>query len=133
MPKPKEKLFTWPRLRLAVVNLDDPFGRELAQRTTATKILGYTQNNEAIDRQAVVSAENVEETLNGVRFRLLRAEWAGRGRNRLAWPLQRVQSTRRSRRADRCRSETGPRLRPVSPSFRHRRGGWKKWGATMSP
>jgi len=66
----KEKLFTWPRLRLAVVNLDDPFGRELARRTTATKILGYTQNNEAIDRQAVVSAENVEETLNGVRFRL---------------------------------------------------------------
>jgi len=66
----KEKLFTWPRLRLAVVNLDDPFGRALARRTTATKILGYTQNNEAIDRQAVVSAENVEETLNGVRFRL---------------------------------------------------------------
>lgn len=66
----KEKLFTWPRLRLAVVNLDDPFGRELARRTTASKILGYTQNGESIDRQGVVSAENVEETLNGVRFRL---------------------------------------------------------------
>ena len=66
----KEKLFAWPNLRLAVVNLDDPFGRELAQRTTATKILGYTQHEAASDRLAVVSAENVEETLNGLRFRL---------------------------------------------------------------
>jgi len=66
----KEKLFTWPQLRLAVVNLDDPFGLELAQRTTATKILGYTQHEAASDRLAVVRAENVEETLNGLRFRL---------------------------------------------------------------
>jgi UDP-N-acetylmuramyl-tripeptide synthetase len=66
----KEKLFAWPQLRLAVVNLDDPFGRELAQRTTATKILGYTQHDAASDRLAVVRAENVEETLNGLRFRL---------------------------------------------------------------
>jgi UDP-N-acetylmuramyl tripeptide synthase len=27
----KARLFTWPRLRLAVCNLDDPFGRELAR------------------------------------------------------------------------------------------------------
>lgn len=39
----KAKLFTWPRLRLAVCNLDDSFGRELAGLTTATKVVGYTQ------------------------------------------------------------------------------------------
>ena len=66
----KERLFTWPRLRLAVVNLDDPFGRELARRTTATKVLGYTQTGQISERQGVVSAERVEETLNGVRFQL---------------------------------------------------------------
>lgn len=66
----KERLFTWPRLRLAVVNLDDPFGRELARRTTATKVLGYTQTGQVSERQGVVSAERVEETLNGVRFQL---------------------------------------------------------------
>ena len=53
-----------------MVNLDDPFGRELARRTTATKVLGYTQTGQISERQGVVSAEQVEETLNGVRFRL---------------------------------------------------------------
>ena len=66
----KEKLFTWPRLRLAVINLDDPFGLQLADRTTATKILGYTQSDEHHDRQGVIRAENVEETIRGLRFRL---------------------------------------------------------------
>ncbi len=66
----KAKLFAWPRLRLAVINLDDVFGRELAERTTATKIIGYTQNNAGVGKQGVVSAENVEETVNGLRFRL---------------------------------------------------------------
>ena len=66
----KEKLFTWPRLRLAVVNLDDPFGRELLARTTATKTLGYTLSDEPDSRQGVIRAEKVEETLSGMRFRL---------------------------------------------------------------
>ena len=66
----KEKLFTWPRLRLAVTNLDDPFGLELADRTTATKILGYTQGDGHRERQGVIRAENVEETINGLRFSL---------------------------------------------------------------
>ena len=66
----KEALFAWPRLRLAVINLDDPFGRELAERTTATKVLGYTQNAVASGLQAMIRAENVEETINGLRFQL---------------------------------------------------------------
>lgn len=66
----KERLFSWPRLRLAVINLDDPFGRELADRTTASKVIGYTQNDASEGRQGVISAENVEETINGLSFRL---------------------------------------------------------------
>ena len=66
----KEVLFAWPRLRLAVINLDDPFGSELAARSSATKIVGYTQFDAPSDRQGTISAENVEETLSGLRFML---------------------------------------------------------------
>ena len=66
----KERLFGWPRLRLAVVNLDDPFGRELATRSTASKVIGYTQNGPTSDFAAVISASDVEEGVNGLRFRL---------------------------------------------------------------
>ena len=66
----KEKLFAWPRLRLAVINLDDPFGRELAARSTATKIVGYSQHEAVNDRQGTIFAENVEEALGGLCFTL---------------------------------------------------------------
>lgn len=66
----KEKLFHWPRLRLAVINLDDPFGRALAGRVSAAKVIGYTQQADTPPRQGMVSAEEVEETLHGLRFRL---------------------------------------------------------------
>ena len=66
----KERLFTWPRLRLAVLNLDDPFGRELATRSTAAKVIGYTQSDAPCDRQGVISAQDVEQTIAGLRFRL---------------------------------------------------------------
>ena len=66
----KKRLFAWPRLRLAVVNLDDPFGVELAATTTATKVVGYTQGLGFADRQGVVRAEEVEEAVTGLRFRL---------------------------------------------------------------
>lgn len=74
----KEKLFKWPRLRLAVVNLDDPFGCTLMQRTTASRIIGYTQGKSFTDRQGVVRAESVDETSGGLRFVL--ATPAGRAR-----------------------------------------------------
>ena len=74
----KEKLFKWPRLRLAVVNLDDPFGCALMQRTTASRIVGYTEGKGFTDRQGVVRAESVDETSGGLRFVL--ATPAGRAR-----------------------------------------------------
>jgi UDP-N-acetylmuramoyl-L-alanyl-D-glutamate--2,6-diaminopimelate ligase len=69
----KAKLFTWPRLRLAVVNLDDPFGRELAALSTAAKVVGYTQQVMPDNRQGTIRAENVEESIDGLRFRLCAA------------------------------------------------------------
>ena len=66
----KKRLFAWPRLRLAVVNLDDPFGVELADSSSATKIVGYTQGGGFADRQGVVRAEEIEEAVTGLRFRL---------------------------------------------------------------
>lgn len=68
----KTALFNWPHLRLAVLNLDDPFGREMAARSTASKIVGYTQLADVASRhQGVVFAENIEEkALGGLRFRL---------------------------------------------------------------
>ncbi len=66
----KAKLFTWPQLRLAVCNLDDPYGRELAASSTATKVIGYTQQDRPDDRQGTLRAENVEETMDGLRFHL---------------------------------------------------------------
>ena len=67
----KEKLFCWPRLRLAVINLDDAFGRELMQRTTASRAVGYTQDDALADRQGIIRAESVEEAADGLRFRLV--------------------------------------------------------------
>lgn len=66
----KARLFDWPRLRLAVINLDDPFGRELAAQTSASKVVGYSQNGETYGRQGVVTAEAIEETARGLSFRL---------------------------------------------------------------
>lgn len=67
----KEKLFNWPRLRLAVINADDPFGRLLMQRTTAGKVMPYTQTDRSLKHQGAVCAEEVEEIADGLRFKLL--------------------------------------------------------------
>lgn len=66
----KQRLFTWPRLRLAIVNLDDPFGAELARLSTASRVIGYTQNAATSTLPAVICAENVEESIDGLRFLL---------------------------------------------------------------
>ena len=66
----KRRLFTWPRLRLAVVNLDDPFGVELADCAQAAKVIGYTLGEGHTERQGVVRAEEIQETATGLSFRL---------------------------------------------------------------
>ena len=70
----KERLFTWPRLRLAVVNMDDPFGRELAARTTAKRLIGYSQLPAArapLGTPALLRAEDIFVSPEGLQFRLI--------------------------------------------------------------
>lgn len=78
----KEKLFHWPRLRLAVINLDDAFGPELMARTQASRVIGYTQGNGFVS-QGVVRAESVEETPDGLSFTLIAPSGRARVQTRL--------------------------------------------------
>jgi UDP-N-acetylmuramoyl-L-alanyl-D-glutamate--2,6-diaminopimelate ligase len=61
----KEKLFAWPGLRTAVVNLDDLAGARIAARTTARRVIGY-----GIE-QGEVRAEGLAATASGQRFELV--------------------------------------------------------------
>jgi UDP-N-acetylmuramoyl-L-alanyl-D-glutamate--2,6-diaminopimelate ligase len=67
----KAKLFVWPRLRTAIINLDDELGVRLARETTAMRILGYAIGEPNRDFPALVRAENLSETPFGQRFNLI--------------------------------------------------------------
>ena len=67
----KEKLFTWPRLRTAIINLDDEFGLKLARATTAQRVLGYAIGEPRRDIPALVRAEHLVDTPSGQRFSLV--------------------------------------------------------------
>ena len=67
----KKKLFHWPRLRTAIVNLDDEFGLLLARETTALRVLGYAIGEARRDFPALVRAENVVDTPFGQHFSLV--------------------------------------------------------------
>lgn len=67
----KKKLFHWPRLRTAIINLDDEFGRLLSRQTTAMRILGYAIGEQRRDCPALVRAENLVDTPFGQRFSLI--------------------------------------------------------------
>ncbi len=62
----KQKLFTWPGLRTAIINLDDERGRKLVRETSARTVLGY-----AIGAVGSVRAERLVETPQGQRFSLV--------------------------------------------------------------
>ena len=66
----KAKLFDWPGLKYAVVNLDDPFGRQLAVHLRGrTPTLGYTLEG-ASGADRVLHARALEETARGISFTL---------------------------------------------------------------
>lgn len=67
----KKKLFSWPRLRTAVVNLDHEIGRQIARETSATRLLGYAIDYQERDLQVLIRAENLSETPLGQEFTLL--------------------------------------------------------------
>ncbi|RTL53112.1 MAG: UDP-N-acetylmuramoyl-L-alanyl-D-glutamate--2,6-diaminopimelate ligase [Rhodocyclaceae bacterium] len=64
----KARLFHWPGLATAVVNLDDPFGRELAMQLRGrTPTIGYTlEDQDGADQ--ILRAENFIMTATGQRF-----------------------------------------------------------------
>ncbi|WP_284155338.1 UDP-N-acetylmuramoyl-L-alanyl-D-glutamate--2,6-diaminopimelate ligase [Sulfuricystis multivorans] len=64
----KAKLFDWPGLSCAVLNLDDPFGRELAAKLAGrVPTIGYTLGDEGgADR--VLRAMGLTETASGLAF-----------------------------------------------------------------
>ena len=62
----KEKLFAWPGLRTAIVNLDDALGSKLIAETTARSVLGY-----AIGEAGAVRAEELRDTPHGQCFTLV--------------------------------------------------------------
>jgi len=67
----KAKLFRWPRLRTAIVNLDDEFGRKLMRETTAMRVLGYAIGEQRRDFPALIRAENLVDTPFGQHFSLV--------------------------------------------------------------
>jgi MurE/MurF fusion protein len=66
----KAKLFAWPCLRTAIINLDDEFGRQLVRQTTASRVLGYAMGEVPRDFLVQVRAERIEATEQGQRFDL---------------------------------------------------------------
>ena len=41
----KSRLFAWPQLKCRVINLDDPFGLELAAKELPSRVIGYSLEN----------------------------------------------------------------------------------------
>lgn len=65
----KARLFHWPQLQAAIINLDDPHGRRLRQQLAPElRCIGY-----AIDHDAELRAESVRADEQGLRFELVHA------------------------------------------------------------
>ncbi|MGD9788011.1 MAG: UDP-N-acetylmuramoyl-L-alanyl-D-glutamate--2,6-diaminopimelate ligase [Sulfuricellaceae bacterium] len=66
----KSRLFTWPGLKYAVVNLDDPFGVELAGRLgcSGVQVVGYTLENSPVSTPVRVEGRGLEVSAEGIRF-----------------------------------------------------------------
>ena len=65
----KARLFAWPELKAAVINLDDAFGRELSGRLTQeVRSIGLSSRGE---ENAALRAENLNLDASGIAFDLL--------------------------------------------------------------
>ena len=65
----KARLFAWPELKAAVINLDDAFGRELSgQLAQEVRSIGLSSRGE---EKAAVRAENLNLDASGIAFDLL--------------------------------------------------------------
>jgi UDP-N-acetylmuramyl-tripeptide synthetase len=66
----KEKLFRWPGLRVAVLNLDDHFGRHLAGVSKARLKVGYTLGKATASVDLMLSASDLRQGPDGLVFTL---------------------------------------------------------------
>lgn len=65
----KARLFAWPELKAAVINLDDAFGRQLSgELTQEVRSIGLSSRGE---EKAAVRAENLNLDASGIAFDLL--------------------------------------------------------------
>ena len=66
----KARLFAWPSLKWAVLNLDDRFGQELVSRSRrpGLNVVGYGFGQRGAARVARVQGRNLHVGLDGVRF-----------------------------------------------------------------
>ena len=83
----KSRLFAWPGLRYAVINLDDPFGLRLIpflrKANPATQILGYSVEGAAVDGIDSFTAAEIRTTQHGSSFQLRTAQGSGTVRTHL--------------------------------------------------
>lgn len=79
----KEKLFLWPGLRAAVLNLDDPFGRHLANVTSARLKVGYTLDRATASVDLMLCASDIRHAAEGMAFTLVAPQGAAEIRSRL--------------------------------------------------
>ena len=67
----KERLFHWPQLRAAVINLDDDKGLHFFRSCGAAKVLGYTIGDDHRDLLPVIRAQDLAHTASGQSFLLV--------------------------------------------------------------
>ena len=83
----KAKLFDWPGLQHAVINLDDPMGlRRLAQlraRQPRVEVIGYTLEGASAQDAAVLAASDIRISQHGASFHLSSPFGNGAVRTRL--------------------------------------------------
>ncbi len=70
----KAKLFRWPELRAAVINIDDEFGTQLLQQARADRVITTSALG---NRDATLRAENARTDARGIQFELVSGEHAG--------------------------------------------------------
>jgi len=66
----KATLFDWPGLQYAILNLDDPFGVELAAKLgcSGVKVVGYGFHGEAEGCQIAIKGRDLQMSAEGLRF-----------------------------------------------------------------
>lgn len=79
----KERLFLWPGLRAAVLNLDDPFGRRLAGVAKARLKVGYTLADATASVDLLLAAADVRHAAGGLAFTLRAPQGAVEVQSRL--------------------------------------------------